>query len=44
LDRHADESFLVSNNTQRLIELRKLLNDAAHAYYVLDAPDRKSVV
>ncbi|QPN59717.1 NAD-dependent DNA ligase LigA [Synechococcus sp. CBW1002] len=24
--------------TQRLIELRKLLHDAAHAYYVLDAP------
>ena len=30
--------------TQRLIELRKLLNEAAHAYYVLDAPQLEDAV
>jgi len=34
----------VSNNAQRLIDLRKLLNDAAHAYYVLDTPEMEDAV
>ena len=34
----------MSNNNQRLLELRKLLNDAGHAYYVLDAPQMEDAV
>jgi NAD-dependent DNA ligase len=30
--------------TQRLQELRTLLNEAAHAYYVLDAPQMEDAV
>ena len=34
----------MSNNDQRLLELSKLLNDAAHAYYVLDAPQMEDAI
>ena len=34
----------MSPHAQRLTELRQLLNDAAHAYYVLDAPQMEDAV
>ena len=34
----------VSNDAKRLLELRQLLNEAAHAYYVLDAPQMEDAV
>jgi DNA ligase (NAD+) len=34
----------VSNDAKRLIELRQLLNEAAYAYYVLDAPQMEDAV
>ena len=35
---------LVLNDVKRLLELRHLLNEAGHAYYVLDAPQMEDAV